>query len=318
MVKVSIIVPIYNSEKYLKKCLESLVRQSMQDIEIILIDDGSSDGSLKIISKYAYKFSNIVYVSKNNAGIGASRNDGIKKAHGKYIAFVDSDDYISKNFAQEMYDFCEENNLDMAICDYYKIDELKGKKQIERIYDFKISNVQDDKDIIYKINYSPWNKLYKKELLINNKIEFPTKLKYEDTPFVMKSIMNAGKIGKYNKALNYYVFHNNSETTTMDKRVFDIFEILKLVNSYCDKNKYYESIEYLNVSKLLIYTIQQRYQKDKKLRNNFIDRAFSTLDSEFPNWKKSKYFKDRSKIKGMIEKNKTLTKIYCSIYQVLN
>lgn len=316
MIKVSIIVPIYNSEKYLKKCLTSLINQTLKEIEIILIDDGSTDKSLDIISKFAYKYDNIIYISKKNAGIGASRNYGVKKAKGKYVAFIDSDDYISKNFAEEMYNYCEENDLDMAVCDYYMIYENKNKKQIYKIDNFKITNIKDNKDILYKINYSPWNKLYKKDMITKNNIIFPTDLKYEDTPFVMNALMKSNRIGKLNKALNYYVIHNNSQTTIMDKRVFDIFNILKLVNSYCDKNEYYEYLEYLNIQKIVIYTIQQRYQKDRKLRNKFIDEAFIYLNKEFSNWKKSKYFKDRNKLKAMIEKSRILTKIYCNIYAI--
>lgn len=312
MKKVSIIVPIYNSEKYLINCLDSLVNQTLDNIEIILINDGSTDSSLDIIKRYAKKYSNIVYFDRKNEGIGVSRNFGIEKSKGKYIAFVDSDDYVSINFAKNMYDFCEENNLDVAVCDYYKVNE--GNKNIEEIFDFGITNVQKSKDLILKVNYSPWNKLYKKDMLIKNNITFPTNLKYEDMPFVFKSLISSKNIGKFNEPLNYYIIHNNSETTIMDKRVYDIFEILKMINSYYDGHDKY--LEYLNIRTIFIYTIQQRYQKNRKLRNDFINKAFIYLNETFPNWKKSYYFKERNIIKKIIEKNKILTKIYCRLYVI--
>lgn len=311
MKKVSFIVPIYNSSKYLVNCLDSLVNQTLNNIEIILINDGSSDDSINIIKRYSKKYSNIIYFDRKNEGIGSSRNFGIEKSSGKYIAFVDSDDYISVNFAKSMYNFCEENNLDMAVCDYYKVED--GKKTIEEIFDFGITNIKKDRKLILNINYSPWNKLYKREMIIKNNIHFSTNLKYEDMPFIFKAIICSKKIGKHSIPLNYYMIHNNSETTVMDKRVYDIFEILKTINSYYKDDKY---LEYLNVRTIFIYTIQQRYQKSKRMRNDFIDKAFAFLNSTFPNWKSSDYFKERNKIKATIEKSKFLTKIYCNLYSL--
>ena len=314
MKKVSIIVPIYNSEKYLINCLDSLVNQTLDNIEIILINDGSTDDSINIIKKYAKKYSNIVYFDKKNEGIGVSRNFGIEKSKGKYIAFVDSDDYVSINFAKNMYDFCENNNLDMAVCDYYRINEITHEKDIFEIEDFEITDLESNKALIYKLNHSPWNKLYKRELFLKNNIYFPTDLKYEDAAVVIPLLKYASKIGKFNEPLNYYIIHNNSETTVMDKRVFDIFKILDIVNNYYKDSKYKKYLEYLTVQKITTYTIQQRYQKNGKLRNKFINEAFKYLNIKYPKWRNSKYFDDRNIFKSSIEKSKFLTKIYCVLY----
>ena len=314
MKKVSIIVPIYNSEKYLINCLDSLVNQTLDNIEIILINDGSTDDSINIIKKYAKKYSNIVYFDKKNEGIGVSRNFGIEKSKGKYIAFVDSDDYVSINFAKNMYDFCENNNLDMAVCDYYRINEITHEKDIFEIEDFEITDLESNKALIYKLNHSPWNKLYKRELFLKNNIYFPTDLKYEDAAVVIPLLKYASKIGKFNEPLNYYIIYNNSETTVMDKRVFDIFKILDIVNNYYKDSKYKKYLEYLTVQKITTYTIQQRYQKNGKLRNKFINEAFKYLNIKYPKWRNSKYFDDRNIFKSSIEKSKFLTKIYCVLY----
>ena len=314
MKKVSIIVPIYNSEKYLINCLDSLVNQTLDNIEIILINDGSTDDSKNFIKKYTKKYCNIEYFDKKNEGIGVSRNFGIEKSKGKYIAFVDSDDYVSINFAKNMYDFCENNNLDMAVCDYYRINEITHEKDIFEIEDFEITDLESNKALIYKLNHSPWNKLYKRELFLKNNIYFPTDLKYEDAAVVIPLLKYASKIGKFNEPLNYYIIHNNSETTVMDKRVFDIFKILDIVNNYYKDSKYKKYLEYLIVQKITTYTIQQRYQKNGKLRNKFINEAFKYLNIKYPKWRNSKYFDDRNIFKSGIEKSKFLTKIYCVLY----
>lgn len=318
MIKVSIIVPVFNSEKYLKKCIKSLVEQTLKDIEIIIINDGSTDKSLNIIKDFQKKYSNIICINNKNNGIGYSRNCGIEKAKGKYISFIDSDDYIELNMMEKLYDFCEENKLDVAVCDYYKINDKTKEKNTIKIEDFEITTLNENKELIYNINHSPWNKLYKKELFTKNKIYFPINLKYEDMAVVIPVLKYAKRIGKLNIPLNYYVVHNNSETTIMDKRVFDIFDILETVYNYYKNDGYEKQLEYLTVQKLTTYTIQQRYQKDKQLRKKFINESFNYLNTNFPNWKKSKYFKNRNILKSIIEKNKYLTTIYCNLYNLIN
>jgi len=318
MIKVSIIVPVFNSEKYLEKCINSLVNQTLKDVEIIIINDGSTDKSLEIIKKFQKRHSNIVCINNKNHGIGYSRNCGIEKSKGKYISFIDSDDYIDINMMKNLYDFCEQNKLDIAVCDYYKINDITNEKGVVEIDDFEITTLNENKQLIYKINHSPWNKLYKKDIFIKNNIYFPINLKYEDMAVVIPVLKYATKIGKLNIPLNYYIVHNNSETTVMDKRVFDIFDILEIVYNYYSNDEYEKYLEYLTVQKLTTYTIQQRYQNDKDLRKKFINDSFNYLNNKFPNWRKSKYFKSRNIFKTIIEKNKLLTIIYCNLYNLVN
>ena len=206
MIKVSIIVPVFNSEKYLKKCIKCLVEQTLKDIEIIIINDGSTDKSLNIIKDFQKKYSNIICINNKNNGIGYSRNCGIEKANGKYISFIDSDDYIELDMMEKLYNFCEENKLDIAVCDYYKINDITKQKSTIKIDDFEITTLNENKDLIYKINHSPWNKLYKKELLTKNKIYFPINLKYEDMAVVIPILKYAKKIGKSLNILKIEIF----------------------------------------------------------------------------------------------------------------
>ena len=312
MPDISIIVPVYNAEKYLDKCIASLVNQTKQELEIVLINDGSTDNSEKIIKKY--KDTRIKYFKNKNQGIGKTRNFGIEKANGKYIMFVDSDDYIELDTCHLLFEKAEKEKLDLVICDFYReFDD--GTKIEEKLQRFETTTLKETPKLINIINMSPWNKIYKAEMIKHNKIYFPEKLKYEDTPFVFLAIDNAKKIGKINKCLNHYMIHDNSETTVRDKRVFDILEIIKIVRAYFkDKDYVTEELNKWTVRNITNYTIQQRVQVDSEVGNEFIDAAFDYLEKEIPDYKKNKYYKNRG-IKKIIEKNRFLTKLYCKIYK---
>lgn len=311
--KVSVIVPVYNTEKYLKKCIDSLLNQNFEDYEIIVINDLSPGNAEKIIKSYNDK--KIVYIkNKTNKGIGYNRNLGIKKAKGEYVCFIDSDDYVKEDFISKMYNYSKGNNLDLCVCDYVNVDEEGNILEEFNLSNLGITNYEENNKILCEINLAPWNKLYKKDMLVKNKIEFSETLKYEDLSFVALSIKNSKKIGKINEQLNYYTIHNNSETTTRDKRVFDIFKQLDIVRNEYKSGKY---LDELTVSVLLNYTIQQRYQIDKEAQNKFIDDAFKYLNDNNIDYKHSEYIKNRSFLKRLIEKNKFITKIYCKIYSML-
>lgn len=307
--KVSIVVPVYNTGKYLKKCIDSLLNQNFDNYEIIIINDNSPDDSEGII--LSYNNPKIIYIKNSeNKGIGYNRNLGIEKSKGKYICFIDSDDYVSNNFLSELYLACESEKLDMAICDYNYVDNNKIKQV--KLIDFNTTNLDESPDLITKIPLGPCNKMYRKDLIISNNIRFEEKLKYEDIPFVGSSLYYSNKIGKVNKFLNYFTVHENSETSTRDLKVFDIFkELDNLRKIYKNKSKYLD--EYI-VSTVFNYTIQQRYQKDKKIAYRFIEMAFKYLKDNDIDYKNSNYIKSRG-LKGILEKNKLLTKIYCFIYR---
>ena len=213
-----------------------------------------------------------------------------------------------------MYNYSKENNLDLCVCDYINVDEKGNTLEEFNLSNFGITNYEENNKILCEINLGPCNKLFKKDMLIKNKIEFSEKLKYEDLSFVALSIKNSAKIGKINEQLNYFTVHKNSETTTRDKRVFDIFKQLDIVRNEYKSGKY---LDELTVSILLNYTIQQRYQIDKEARSKFIDDAFKYLNDNNIDYKHSEYIKNRSFLKRLIEKNKFITKIYCKIYSML-
>lgn len=314
MVKVSIIVPVYNTAKYLSMCIESLINQTLKDIEIILINDGSTDESESIIKKYKDK--RIKYIFKKNEGIGKTRNLGIEKTNGEYLAFIDSDDYIEPNFCEVMYNKAIKDECDIVICDYYK--DINERLEEVKFASFKDTNLKENPEIINLINLGPCNKIYKKDLFKNQKNRFVENLKYEDAPFVCRLLLSAKKIGKIDECLAHYVIHEKSETTTRDERIFDILKITDIIVKDLEKYDYmHEAMINLVVMILTDYTIQQRYIKSKSSRNKFIDMAFHYLDNLDSKWRRCNYLNKFSYLKRKVKSSKILTKLYCTIYNLL-
>ena len=312
MVDISIIVPIYNASKYLNKCIDSLINQTKKELEFILINDGSTDDSEAIIKKYNDK--RIKYFKRSNHGIGKTRNFGINKATGKYIMFLDSDDYLDVKACEELYNKITKDDLDLVVCDFYRVSS-KGEK-LEKIREFNNTSLKDNPKVLLDVNLAPWNKIYRSNLIKDNNIKFIENLKYEDAPFVALSLLKAKKIGKLNKALIYYTIHEKSETTKRDEKIFDIIKIVDIIRNYFKDYKWSrEVVDTLSIKILVNYNIKQREIKDSKQRNEFIDKTFAYFEKNIPNYKHNIYFKERNKPKALVEKNKVITKFYCNIYK---
>lgn len=313
MKRVSIIVPVYNKEEYLEQCLESLVGQTLTDIEIIVIDDGSRDRSYEIASCYQKKYSDKIRVYKNdkNSGIGKTRNYGLSLAQGEYVGFVDSDDYVEATMYQQYYEFAKKNTLDIVTGHYMKIYPNK-QERVNTPY-FAIGNVHSRPQILNWIDYGPCNKIFSMKMLREHHILFEEDLKYEDMPFVAKGLYHASRIGHIDRGYYCYRVVKNSETTTIDERVFDMFQIMNIVNSYY-KKEWGSELEFLNINQITRYMLQQRYQKDARLRNRFIEYGYAYLDHLNRNWRQNPYFKSTSFLKKLVKSRRNVLKWYCAIY----
>ena len=160
MVKVSVIVPVYNVEKYIRKCMESLVNQTLKEIEIIVVNDGTKDNSMNIVKEFKEKYPDkIVCLEKENGGLSDARNFAIPFAKGEYIAFLDSDDYVEKNMYEDMYELAKKENSDMVECDFFWEYPDKIKEDIGVIYNCK-------KEMLEKVRVVAWNKLIKRDILV--------------------------------------------------------------------------------------------------------------------------------------------------------
>ena len=314
MAKISIIIPSYNRKKQLKKAIDSCLSQSEKNIEIIVVDDGSTDNTDQMVNSFNDK--RIKYYKRDNHGIGASRNFGIDNAIGEYITFVDSDDYLDENFIKNMYEKAKNEKLDILVCDY--INFYKNNKTEEKhIGYFETTTLRKNPDLINIINLGPCNKIYKKTLFKKSENRFAEYIKYEDVNFVIKMLKSAESIGKLDECLNYFFVDNDSETKTYDAKVFDIFKVLDIARKDLNTKVYKEALETFIVGTLTNYTIQQRYQKDKKIRNKFIKQAFKYMEYNVEDYKHNKYFENRNIFKKTIEKSYIKTILYCNLYAIL-
>lgn len=242
MPKVSVIVPVYNSEKYLRDCLESLVNQTLDDIEIICINDGSKDKSVEILKEYKNKDSRIVIIDQLNQGVSAARNNALKIANGEYIGFVDSDDWVDTDYFESMYNAASKNDCDSVICGFEKAfnKDSSGKKYLkfkkEKIYS-KTADKYNISDIFKKAYL--WNKIYKRSVINDLKLEFPPVSSYEDMMF------NHIFLHKSNKMVTvpniYYHYRINEDSlvhSSQDENKIKDFksEILKSI-AYVKENR---------------------------------------------------------------------------------
>lgn len=182
MAKVSVIVPVYNTEKYLRCCMDSVIGQTLRDIEIVCVNDGSTDDSLAILQEYAAKDERIKIINQENKGLSAARNAGLKVATADYISFIDSDDFVHLTFLERLYNAIQDTNCDIAGCDFAKIrgkrEVLPSQKGVEKIYEPALNVLLNRKNFIH---FNVWNKLYKRELIRG--IPFIEGMYYEDWVF---------------------------------------------------------------------------------------------------------------------------------------
>lgn len=292
--KVSVIVPVYNVESYLDKCLTSLVKQTLQEIEIIVVNDGSKDNSEKIIEKYLKKYpEKIKYIKKANGGLSSARNEGLKYASGEYIGFVDSDDYVSLNTFNLMYKKAKEKNFDLVVCNLNYVYETKTK-MVSAGLDKDLENEDEVKKNIVFLYPAVWNKLYKKEIL--DSLKFKEGIWYEDVEFNFRVYPRVKSIGYVDKPLIQYVQRESSISKTIDKRLFNYLDNFNgLIRYYQDNNlynKYYFELEYSYVRYLYATFIKQlSYTNDKELFKEGVKEAIKNVQEHFPNYKKNIYLK---------------------------
>ena len=229
-IKVSIIVPIYNGEVYIKRCIDSLINQTLRNIEIILIDDGSTDTTPEIVDEYSNKGDKIKVFHKSNGGVSEARNFGVKNANGIYILFVDADDWCEPDMAEKMYTTAM-NNLSDLVCVGYSMDDENGKTiLINKSDSFMESSEKDEiAEIISKTNISyAVTKLYKLSLIQNNEIFFKTNLSLgEDALFVYDYLLNVKSMAVIDEVLYHYVRCNDQSLST--KYVYNIDQFIEII-----------------------------------------------------------------------------------------
>ncbi len=304
MKKVSVIIPVYNVEKYIKKCLDSLVNQTLSDIEIIVVNDGTPDNSQIIIDEYVKNYPDkVISIVKENGGQGSARNIGLGKATGEYIGYVDSDDYVELNMYEELYDKAKENDSDIIICGNNIVYENNYKKISEINYDNKYNNFEN----AFFGKMAVWNKLYKKEILINNNIKFKEKVWYEDFAFTLKTLVNAKTIAFLDKSLYNYLWREGSTMNNNNvKRNLEILDAFDDIRNYLISNdllnNYYSYLEFNAINHIYISTIVRVINANvsNDLKKEVIDKLLEYMNSNFKDFKNNKYIKTLSRNRKII------------------
>ena len=303
MKKVSIIVPVYNVEKYIAKCLDSLVNQTLSDIEVIVVNDGSPDNSQTIIDDYVAKYPDIIKsYTKENGGQGSARNYRLKKATGEYIGYVDSDDYVRKDMFETLYNKATQEKLDIVICGNYVVYENSAKEQVE-LNNYVLDDMHDN---AYFGKIGVCNKIYKKTLV--EKLEFRSKKWYEDLDFTVKAISLTSRIGYVDEPLYYYLYREGS--TMNNSNVNRNLDILDAFDQIKDNHKQKDIIEFLAIDNIFILAIVRviNAKADRKIKIQVINKMKKYIFHNFKNYEKNKYLhllsRNRKIIYKLIKKEK--------------
>lgn len=294
MPKISVIVPVYNVEKYVVKCLNSVYIQTYHDFEVVIVDDGSTDNSLDIVRKYQKSHkSNTLLISQENGGLGAARNTGVLNSTGEYLLFLDSDDTIEPNALQTLYDLAIKKDADMAIFDMSLVTEdgqqLKiGSGYKEKRDDFTLNEAPD----LLVQTPSACNKMFRKSLFSDNEITFPSRVWYEDLHTIPKLFAYANKVTYIKMPLYNYLLRGGSIMHNSNiGRVAEIIDAVDDVMCYYQEHDLYDSymqeLEFIAVYHLLISASVRVIKSDRK--NPILLTLHEYVSTKFPHYCKNKY-----------------------------
>lgn len=292
-IKVSVIIPVYNTEDYLKECIESLVNQTLREIEILIVNDGSTDSSLEIMKEFKNKYPNIIKIfDKVNGGQASARNYALPFAQGEYLGFVDSDDWVDSTMYEEMYEKAEKEDADIVICDM--VDHFP-----DRTVCYPSSRFENK----FKVTPSACNKLFKRSLVKED--VFPVGLWYEDFEFTTMQLMKTDCISVIHKGLYHChcrevstMYNNNSEKNQ------DILVVLEHLVEYVEKNGWYEKyknvLEYLYIDHVLITSINRVQKQTNEKKKNVINNLRKEVLKKYNSFYKDDAFREMPKKRQII------------------
>lgn len=315
MAKVSVIVPVYNVEKYLPKCLDTLVNQTLQDIEIIVVNDGATDNSAAVIDSFVYKYPQIISLTKPNGGLSDARNYGIPYATGEYIGFVDSDDYVDIDMYEKLYAKAKEEDSDVVECDLHHVfpDGTIDTEVGERI--------QDKKKMLMMGRSVVWNKIYRREWLMKTNILFPKGCIYEDVEFFVKLVPHIRTYSYVDAASIYYVQRGDSINNKQTLKTLDILKILQHIKDYYVENglykEYEDAMEFFYTRILLCSSFSRMcHIPDKAERKEALQKNWDMLHNNFPKWHNNKYLKQLKTKRGLYMRciNKVTYKMFAALF----
>ena len=295
--KLSIVVAVYNLEKYLPRCLDALVNQTLEEIEILCVDDGSTDSAPQIIDDYEEKYpKKIKAFHKLNGGEFTTRNYGLERATGEYVTFVDTDDYVEPNWAEKLYNAAKENNADLAVCGFERIDLNTGKLVSTNMTNFRnsVKEINNKDDFMVFINPAPWNKIYKLDKVKD--LRFLDFRGFNDMIFLTSSYTKIDKIAFVPDVLYHYFLRYDSQIHNVNNQDVENFKkyLLDLKDLYIKQDKY-EDMKYILDLMAFIHlgiSVMYRASYDEQINiKEMIKETIKYLDENFSTWRKSPFLK---------------------------
>lgn len=313
MVKVSVIVPVYNAESSLEKCLDSILGQTLEDIEIIAVDDGSVDGSGVILKAYMQRTDKLKCFFQPNAGAGAARNLGLRHATGTYIGLIDSDDFIDPDMYERLYDRAVAEQADVVECNLrHTWSNGEDTEVMERFY--------DPHELLCFGRFVVWNKLFRRAMLTEADVRFPEGYIYEDVAFVANLTPHIRRYAYEDIAPVHYVQRLSSENNATSAKTMHIFPVLRFISDYYDRHGFAESysadLEYLYTRILLCSSLMRICRMDDPpLRRRALRENWELLANTYPDWRKNPVLRGQKDARGMYMKtvNAFTYRIYAAL-----
>ncbi len=323
MVMLSIVVSIYNVENYLEKCLDSVCNQTFKDFECILVNDGSLDSSEEICKKFVEKDKRFSLINKVNGGLSSARNTGMEKAIGKYIYFLDSDDYLYDTAMEKCVNKLESDQSEMVIFDVMQHNLKNNTSQIikNNFDERKTYNIKENKELLIGILNAAWNKMYLRDLFLKNNISYPYGYYYEDLGTTYRLLVNCDKISFINEPLyNYLSDRPGNITQQFNNNVYHVLDMVKInVDYFKEKGiyeKYYEELKFLGGINILECLKKTRNVNEWDMVEKYIDVCFYVIDNMWPEFPKCKYNILREK-NNWIYANKFFLKTYLKLRKLI-
>lgn len=303
MPKISVILPAYNAEKYIRKAIERVLTQTFSDFELIVVNDGSCDDTLNIINDFTDE--RIKIIDQNNAGPGAARNSGLKMASGEYVMFLDSDDWYLPDALQAAYDEISSKKCDISIFQIIKFDGEKYSQNswfnldnFPEGFEDRVFNPHECRDFLFDISVSACQKIFKRKFLLDTEAGFPEGIYFEDMPFFFYTFLKAERISILKRHLYVRFKHEGSITESVDSKFLDTVEAGQILMDIFVKNDWYDMYKF----DLLAFKINGPRYALMGIEGKYREKLYLLIKKDYEQIKSTQYFEDYMKNLGPVKR----------------